>query len=225
MNNKVMCALTFVLGAAAGAVVTWGVLKEKMAKIYAEIADEEIEAVKEYYAGKYAIEVGGKAFAEGLQAGVEQGLNKKSLSIEKEEFAVDRSGISEKIGAIVEECDDILNKNGYVNYSDVSENKEEGGNDSEDDVEKPYMIPYDEYGELYGYHKMTLTYYSDGVLADDESDEIVSSYEIDETVGLQNLEAIGRDGFDEIHVRNDAKMCDYEIVRSLRTYTDVMGLD
>ena len=47
-------------------------------------------------------------------------------------------------------------------------------------VEKPYVISPEEFGDFDEYTKLSLTYYSDGVLAD-ENDEIVD--DIDETVG------------------------------------------
>lgn len=45
MKNKLMCVLAFSLGAAAGAAVSWKVLKTK----YEQITQEEINAAKEYY--------------------------------------------------------------------------------------------------------------------------------------------------------------------------------
>lgn len=45
MKNKLMCVLAFSLGAAAGAAVSWKVIKTK----YEQITREEIESVKEYY--------------------------------------------------------------------------------------------------------------------------------------------------------------------------------
>ena len=45
MNNKLMCVLAFSLGAAAGAAVSWKVIKTK----YEQITRDEIESVKEYY--------------------------------------------------------------------------------------------------------------------------------------------------------------------------------
>lgn len=45
MNNKVMCALAFVVGAATGSVVTWKIVETK----YKRIAQEEIDSVKETF--------------------------------------------------------------------------------------------------------------------------------------------------------------------------------
>lgn len=45
MNNTIKNVLSFVLGGAAGAVVTWKILEKK----YKDISDEEIESVRELY--------------------------------------------------------------------------------------------------------------------------------------------------------------------------------
>lgn len=221
MKNKVFNALLFTLGAAVGSAVTWGVLEAKLSAKYEKQAQQDIQTIKDYYAAKES----GDLFTKGLLKGIADNLNKPVLSIEKEEFAVDRNDISQKIGAIVEECDNILSKEGYVNYSNVSEKKEqEGGNDSVEDVEKPYLITPDEYGEMYGYNTVSLTYYADDVVASDDDDEKLSLREINNTIGEEALKSLS-DGYDEVLVRNDRTMTDYEIVRSLRTYADVMGLE
>ena len=50
MNNGIKCAFAFTLGAAISAVVTWKIVKTK----YEQIAQEEIDSVKEMYARKAA---------------------------------------------------------------------------------------------------------------------------------------------------------------------------
>ena len=48
VNNKVINVFAFLAGAALGSVVTWKLIEKK----YKDIADEEIESVKEYYSKK-----------------------------------------------------------------------------------------------------------------------------------------------------------------------------
>lgn len=50
--NKVGYILTFTLGAAAGSLLTWKIVEKK----YKQIADEEIESVKEHYKNKENLE-------------------------------------------------------------------------------------------------------------------------------------------------------------------------
>lgn len=49
MSKGALCIFAFSLGAAAGAVVSWKMLENK----YKQIADEEIESMREYYANKF----------------------------------------------------------------------------------------------------------------------------------------------------------------------------
>ena len=88
-------------------------------------------------------------------------------------------------------------------------------------LDLPYVISPDEFGDL-DYECIDLTYYEDDILADDE-DEIID--DVLETVGPEALDAFGReDGEEEfvVHVRNDARKCDYEITRDFRNYDDVI---
>ena len=74
--------------------------------------------------------------------------------------------------------------------------------------EKPYVISPDQFGELDDYIKVSLTYYSDKVLADGDG-EVVD--DIEEVVG-DALDHFGEYEDDSVFVRNDAKRCDYEIL-------------
>lgn len=109
-----------------------------------------------------------------------------------------------------------LQKNGYTNYSNPgSEEKEE-----EAPAERPYIISPEDFGEYADYEKISLTHYADGVLAD-EDNEIVDN--VDDIVGSDYACHFGEYEDDSVHVRNDAKKCDYEILRDLRKYLDVTG--
>ena len=87
-------------------------------------------------------------------------------------------------------------------------------------VEKPYVIPPEEFDDSDEYAKLSLTYYSDGVLAD-ENDEIVD--DINETVGADFANHFGEYEDDSVFVRNNRLKCDYEILRDNRSYSDVTG--
>ena len=86
-------------------------------------------------------------------------------------------------------------------------------------TEKPYVISPDEFGELGDYDTISLTYFSDGVLTD-ENDEPLDNP--DELVGLESLTHFGEYEEDSVFVRNDAKKCDYEILFDLRSYTEFL---
>jgi hypothetical protein len=103
---------------------------------------------------------------------------------------------------------------GYTNYSNGAEYVER----EVDDVIKPYVISPDEFGEIDGYAEITLTYYADGYLTDDQ-DELVE--DVDGTVGYKSLEHFGDYEDDAVHVRNDNLKADYEILLDVRDYADI----
>ena len=84
---------------------------------------------------------------------------------------------------------------------------------------KPYVISPEEFGEFEDYERISLSYYADQVLAD-EDDEKVD--DVDNVVGLESLTHFGEFEDDSVFVRNDRLKCDYEILLDQRTYSDVM---
>lgn len=95
-----------------------------------------------------------------------------------------------------------------------------GGNmKGEETVETkhPYVIPPEEFGEYDDYEKISLTYYSDLILADD-NDEIVDN--VEDIVG-DALDHFGEYEDDSVFVRCDERRCDYEILLDQRTFSEV----
>lgn len=140
----------------------------------------------------------------------------------KEAYHMKNEKLPEEPEEKAETVAERINKNnGYVDYSTKIERPE-------DPVHKPFseepeIISEEEYGELDEYEKVTLTYYSDGILADDLSDEIVDDAE--SKVGTDYIRNIVDDGEDVVFVRNDIEKVDYEIIKSLQTYKEVTGND
>jgi len=81
------------------------------------------------------------------------------------------------------------------------------------------VISPDSFGEMDDYNRISLTYYADGVLAD-EDDEVVD--DVDATVGSDALNHFGEYEDDSVFVRNDSRKCDYEILLDTRNYADVV---
>lgn len=187
----------FMAGATVGAAGAWLYLK----RYYEQIAQEEIDSVKAAFAER-------KDFTINKQPGEDVEINKKKADMAK--LKPDLVDYAAK-----------LQEQGYTNYSAKSEknNKEE---ENLPVSEKPYIISPEEYGDFDDYTKLSLTYYSDGTLADDE-DEIIDN--IDETVGSDFAEHFGDYEDDSVFIRNDRLKCDYEILRDNRSYTDVTGVD
>lgn len=107
--------------------------------------------------------------------------------------------------------DAILQRNGYRSEGNIAEKMNA--------AEKPYIISPDEFGEFDDYEKVSLTYYADRILADD-NDDLVD--DIEQTVGLNSLNHFGEYEDDSVFVRNDSRRCDYEILLDQRAYADVV---
>ena len=97
-----------------------------------------------------------------------------------------------------------------------------GYSDEEDDekeetshAEKPYVIPPEEFGEDENYDTETLTYFDDGVLADDFGNMI---RDIESLVGEESLNRFGEYEDDAVHVKNDVAKTYFEILKDERTW-------
>lgn len=89
-------------------------------------------------------------------------------------------------------------------------------------VNGPTVITPDEFGDGNFKHSlMCLTYYSDGVLANDWFEE----FDVEETIGEDSLEHFGDYQTDVVHVRNEQTQTDYEVVRDPRTFAEVNADD
>lgn len=186
----------FLAGATIGATGAWFYCK----RYYEQIAQEEIDSVK-------------AAFAE-----------RKSDILKNKEPNKDSTDNKQKADMAKLKPDLVdyaakLQAEGYTNYSAHSEKNNK--NEEEEIVEKPHVISPDEYGDC-DYTLISLTYYSDGVLADDD-DEIVE--DIDKTVGVDFADHFGDYEMDSVHIRNDRRRCDYEICKDNRSYATVTGID
>ena len=175
MDKKVI--FSFLIGATVGSIATWKLLKTK----YEQIAQEEIDSVKDVYSKNYR---------------------------NNEEDIEDIEDIPDEQNPINEIDDKLdlsiytakLKEQGYLKY------EEEGGTD---EMEKPYVISPEEYGERDDYDLYSYTYYADKVLADENNEPIE---DVDSIIGLESLKHFGEYGDDSVYVRNDELKADYEIL-------------
>lgn len=197
-------AIIFISGVAVGSFVTWRLLKEK----YIRQTQEEINEVREHYRKKK----------------------------ESEEVTVDSNGSTE-----TNEKPDLiayaakLTKNGYIDYTDPKSIVKATGDTIDAVVQKtdeesldpvilndpsyqpPYIISPEDFAIDDEYTIVNLNYYIDGVLTD-EDDNIVEN--VDDVVGLENLNHMGEYEDDALHIRNENYKCEYEILLSRRLYHD-----
>lgn len=116
----------------------------------------------------------------------------------------------------------MVEDNGYVPKTHMEEVEEEiaNGEWEDKDVYEPFIIRPDEYGELHTYETLSLNYYADGVLTDELDNPIE---DVESLVPADFADHFGEYEDDVVHVRNDNLECDYEILRDLRKFTDVVG--
>lgn len=84
---------------------------------------------------------------------------------------------------------------------------------------EPYVIYPEEFGELDNYETISLTYYADQILTD-ENDELIEN--VEDIIGYESLTHFGDFEDDSVFVRNDRLKCDYEILMDQRLYSDVI---
>lgn len=188
MNNGAIF-IAFSLGATIGSVVTWRVLKNK----YEQIAQEEIDSVKEVFSRRQAE----------LEA-----KNGDQESITTARKIEEKPSIRDYAAKLQEQS--------YVNYADIAKSDDE----EEETMDKPYVIEPEEFGEEDGYKVKSLTYYADGVLTD-ERDKVIN--DVDSLVGLDSLNHFGEYQDDSVFVRNDGLRTDFEILADTRNYSDVIA--
>ena len=182
--------LIFAAGAAIGSAVTWKLVKTK----YEQIANEEIESVKEFFG---------------------RGKNKEEESESKKYIKCGKTFV-EGFTDGLKEVEKICEENGYTNYSNTKKEEEEM------DIDAPYVIAPEEFGELDDYETETLTYYKDKVLADDWDNKIEN---VDDLVGEESLTHFGEYEEDSVYVRNDTTKTDYEILLDERNFSDVSPME
>lgn len=118
---------------------------------------------------------------------------------------------------VAEESENVMRE--YHEYSSIysKDNKQE---EKKEPMARPYVISPSEFAEFEDYDHVSLTYYADHVLVD-EDDDLVE--DVDEVVGFESLTCFGDYEDDSVHVRNDRLKCDYEILRDNRRYSDVIN--
>lgn len=182
--------VSFILGAAIGSILTW----KGVEAYYAQLAQEEINSVKEKFATRVPEDISS-----------EPDPNETSKPEEKHE---------------VSKYAKILSEEGYVDYSTKSVTVEELTDTSpEREDARPYVISPGEFREIDEYDVISLSYYADNILAD-ENDVIVE--DVEGTVGFESLSHFGEYEDDSVFVRNDRLKVDYEILKDLRNYSDVL---
>ena len=175
--SRAKCLAALMFGAAIGSATTWFLTK----KYYAQIAQEEIDSVKEVFSKR----------------------------------AADTSNVKPVEEPTTKECAEVINEQGY------SPEEVEPMDEKEVLYDEPYVIEPNEFGTMFDYDQIELTYFADGVLTDDWN------YPIDDPVdlvGASFAEHFGEneDEPDTVYIRNDEKKAEYVINMDERNSTEVI---
>lgn len=191
-KNTLSNFLFFTAGAAIGSVVTWKFIKTK----YEQIAQEEIDSVKAVYCPRDT-----EPESETPDNNVEKGYIPNATDLNS--------------------YTDMLASQGYTDYANAKDGIVNATKPVEevDDMERPYVISPEDFGEMYGYRTISLMYFEDGVLTDDRYEPVEDA---DNLIGLESLEHFGDYEDDSVFVRNDKRKTDYEILKDPRNYADLL---
>lgn len=190
---KYVSIAAFALGVIAGSVGTWYILKEK----YDRRLQEDIDSVK----ARFTIPK-----TEPYEGPQDSDEEKRKISEEKAAANHDKPDIAEYAK--------ILSKERYTKYSD-SETEAEAPKE----YPAPYVISPEQFREFDDYSVISLMFYADGVLADDD-DRIME--DVDSYIGADALTHFGEFEDDSVYVRNDRLKVDYEILLSQKEYSEVV---
>lgn len=203
MNNKVATLFAFILGAGIGAGSAYIYTKKK----YEGLIDSEVESARETYQ-RLAKELADKNEAE-----------KQKLFTEYTEKIEDY--ISKNIDEAFDEEPVYADAPGdYIGNDPVQEERVVKEVKPDDisvrsdkfvDPNTPYEIDANEYGADENYNLVSLTYYSNGIVTNDEEDVLDDPATIFGVKLLDKLPIYEDNGIYTAYARNDIRRCDYEI--------------
>lgn len=206
--SKFKTCLAFVSGVAVGAIGAGVILK----KVYDQLLEERVESVKEAF--RY------QTMREDL---VEDDISDADL----EDMELPFQTTSEFKNAN-REYRKMTESKPYMDYSAMHDKPDHGpevpveinGEEEREQQDKPYVITPDEFGEFSDYSTISLVCFEDGVITDRDY-EVIDNFE--EHIGKNACSHIGDYEEDAVHIRNDAKKCDYEILRDERLYAHAIS--
>ena len=144
MNNKLSSIFVFAIGAAIGSVVTWKLVKTK----YEQIAQEEIDSVKEVFSRR-------KREEESMD----------ETETPRRPHVEEKPDLAEYVA--------MLKQAKYL-----ADNPDANTEEKEVSAVEPYVITPEEFGEADGYDAKCLNYYADEILADDWGEIIKNADEV-----------------------------------------------
>lgn len=196
MTNKsiLMGAIIFAGGLVVGGVSTYFGMKDKFEKAI----HEETEELRAYYEQK-------NHTCKCKKTEATEDTEKKASEMKS---SIDKNSL-EKYTKLLNKTKYDQNRKGSVETESPAE---------EDTMEEIYTISPDDFIEMNGYDKVTLTYYSGDSTLTDEFEETV---EIEDTIGMDNLDYFGKYEDGTLYVRNEKVSTDYEVIMDGRSFGDI----
>lgn len=197
MNKKLTYGLIFVFGASLGAVVTWKFLDLK----YKNLAQKEIDSVKESF-DKWK-----KDIARGQKL-ADEAKSKPAIS----EYTEKMAELGYKTDYTKNNISNLSKQIDFEEYSkyDMAENGV---------IEEPEIIPPDEFGENEEYDTVSLLYFADNFLTDENYELVL---DLENTITEEALDHFGEWEDDSVFVRNDRLKIYYEILKDQRYFEEVI---
>lgn len=214
--NKTLCNVLLVtVGAAIGSLVTWKVVKTK----YEQIAQEEIDSVKDEYKRTMDLQRKEVELYRSKQTAIQNESEEPSEEQNDDCYPDDdeRDFTASEKEQI--EYYKLTSRYRKTEESDDDKTNKEGDEEEEDLVQYvngPYVISPEEFGDEPSFSTQPLDYFADGVLADGWGIEL----DLDETIGEDAIDHFGDYVDDIVYVRNERTEIDYEVTRDPRTYAD-----
>lgn len=197
MNSNLKALISFVLGGSIGATATYFVFKKREKKIMDEVHGylehrENIDSKKDEQKMAKTTTEDKPNYYEAMELIKDHIKNRENLNSEKTEITNEDRTNYHKI---------ISEKN----YKDPSDHIR--------------VIPPEEAGEDEDFEVVELMYYADGILAY-ENDQMVKSPAL--SVGSDFASHFGEYEDDAVYIRNDELGMEYAILRSEKTYREVI---
>lgn len=197
MSETTTKVLWFIFGATCGSFVSWFIFKKKHEE------EDSFELTPEMF--------GGDEDGDSYQVRSFEDIPKETLNPNEDELVK-----NSEVKRYFSDSEEQKESDAYEEALNYFKDKE---SEEYERVEKPYVISPDEFGELYDYSKVSLFYWADGVLTDDDY------YRIDDEFDLKSLgvlEMFESGDVDAVYIRNDRKQQDIEVLYELRTYIELL---
>lgn len=194
--------LYFLAGLAIGAGASYLYCKS----VYERQIEEDRDSIKESFKNLY--ENHGDIFHDEEKKEESKSFDPSNETVEQKEAIFARRK---------EDIRDYTKKITELGYATISDEDLETEKES---YRPPYIISDEDFGEE-SYQTIGITYYSDGILADDHDDVME---DVANTVGQGALDYLNNSSETAVYVRNERLGVDYEVLYDHRKYSDIYSI-